>query len=150
GRVEELFSAPGDPGVTADLMQQDEQHGQDLGHRVGLAQPARAENLHGASDVKQRANDHDERVTAKNQYRYTPIDFVHGRENDKHGAQQQLVSDGIEILAERGPLLKQTGKQAVQTVGDAGHHKDGERPSVMAAKYRDYGERHKNQAQQGQ
>ncbi len=129
-------------------MQQHQEDGQDLRHGVGLAQPAGPENLHGPGDVEQSADDHDDGIAAEDQNRDPPFDLSHRREHQEHGAEQQLVGNRIQVLAERGLLLHQAGQQAVQPVTDAGDDEDCQRPAIVAAQHGDHGKGHKDQPQQ--
>jgi len=43
-----------------------------------------------------------------------PGNHAFDREHEKHGAHQQLVGDGIEILAEQRLLMQRAGEQAVE------------------------------------
>ena len=49
-------------------------------------------------------------------------------EHEKHRAHQELVGDGVEILAEDGLLMQGAGEQAVESVAEAGENEERQRP----------------------
>src|ERR1041385_6562136 len=114
-----------------DLMQERQGHADDLRCRIGLAKPAWPEDLHDSCRVEQRANDQNNDVAAEDQDRYRPADDVRNREHQKHRAQEQLVGDRVQILAQRCFLLQYAGQEAVQSISDSGGHKDDQRPAIV-------------------
>src|ERR1051326_4520011 len=98
--------------------------------------------------VEQRANDQNNDVAAEDQDRYRPADDVRNREHQKHGAQEQLVGDRVQILAQRCFLLQYAGQEAVQSISDSGGHKDDQRPAIVLLLDCDYYKRNKDQAHQ--
>ena len=53
-------------------------------------------------------------------------------EDEEEGAEQKLVGDGIEILAEAGALGEPAGEQTVEAIGEAGEDEEGEGEGVAA------------------
>src|SRR5262245_31043136 len=146
--VEAELTAFGDPVVAVNLVQQHEQHSKDLGYGVGLTQQAGLKDFHGAAGIEQAADDHDDDVAAENQDGHSQGDLVSGKEHQEHGAEQKLVGNGVQILAECGLLFHQAGQQSVQAVGNPGNDEDSQGPAVVAAQNGNHDERQKDQAQQ--
>ncbi len=49
-------------------------------------------------------------------------------EHEKHGAHEQLVGDGIKVLAENGLLMQGAGEEAVEAVAESGENEQRECP----------------------
>src|SRR5260221_4926776 len=114
-----------------DLIEQRQRHADNLGRRIGFAEPGWPEDFHGAGGVKQSADDQDDDVAAENQDGVRPANNVGDGEHEKHGAEQQLVGDRIKVLSQRGFLLQYARQQAVKPVGDPGGNKNYQRPGVI-------------------
>jgi len=99
-----------------DLKQHDKQDGRHLGERVRLAKNTGAKIAESRDGVQHAADKQDADVAAKDQHRVLPRNQVHYRQHEKYGAEQQLVSDGVEILAEQCLLMEATSKQSVKPV----------------------------------
>src|SRR5215467_1217405 len=100
GDVKPKLSAFRDPDVAADFVQQHEEHRANLGDGVGFAQPTGTEHPHGARGVEHSTDNHDDDVTAEDQHGYRQRDLARSEEHQKHGAEEKLVGDGVEILPE--------------------------------------------------
>ena len=71
-----------------------------------------------------------------------------GSQHQKHGAEQQLVGDWVEVLPQHRLLLQQAGEQAVQTIGDPGSNKERQSPPILALDHGNDRDRDKNKSQQ--
>ena len=69
-------------------------------------------------------------------------------EHEKHGAHQQFVGDGVEILAEQGLLMQGAGEQAVEAVAQSGENEQRQRPFEIVLDQIDDDEGQENHAQQ--
>src|SRR5947208_2559894 len=89
---------------------------------VSIAQVVRnrraagAEDLHGAGGVEQSTDNQDDDVAAEDQDGVWPANNMRNREHEEHRAQQQLVGNGVKVLAQGGLLFQHTSQQAVQPV----------------------------------
>ena len=75
---------------------------------------------------------------------------MHDGEHQKHGAHQQLVGDGIEILPELRLLFERAGEQAVETIAKPSQHEQQQRGDMMISKQIDNDEGKENHAQQSE
>src|SRR5579864_198185 len=132
------------------LPKQNQRNSNDLRHGVGLPPPAWLENTDQAGGPEQSADDHNDDVTGEDQYGHAPGNLVRGGEHQEHGAEQELVSNGIKVLPQDRPLFEQAGEQPVQAVADSGHNEQSQGPDEVVFQHRDHGERNKDQAQQGE
>ena len=73
---------------------------------------------------------------------------MQNRKHQEHGAQQKLVGDGIEVLAQRGLLFQSAREQAIEAITKSCQHKQGECPGIMTADKINNNERQKHHAQQ--
>src|SRR4029077_4168343 len=138
------------PVIGGDLVNQGQRHAQDLHGGVGFPEPGGPEGFYGAGGVEQRTHDQDDDVAAEDHDGDGPANDVRDGEHQKHGAQQELVSNGIKVLAERGFLLQQARQQAVQEVSNSGDNKDGQRPCVFLLLNGDHHKGNEDQPQQRQ
>src|SRR5208337_2431741 len=84
------------------------------------------------------AEDHD---------RIFPGNHPFDREHKKHGAHQQLIGDGVEILAEQRLLMQPAGQQAVESVAQPGQNEQRQRPFEIVLDQIDDDERQENHPQ---
>ena len=68
-------------------------------------------------------------VAAEHQHGILPGDLVQDGEHHEHGAEQKLVGNGIEILAEHSLLLERSGQQAIEPVAETRQHKQKAAPT---------------------
>src|SRR6476646_8102013 len=109
GGMEKRSLREPDPTVMLDLEQHHEKNRRHLGKGVGLAKDAGTEVTQAGDGVEYRAGKKDRYIATENQYGVLPGNLVQNREHHEHGAEQKLVGDGIEILAEHGLLLECPG-----------------------------------------
>jgi hypothetical protein len=117
-----------------DLAEQYGQQREDLGAGAGLAVDAGTEVSHAETDVEKRGNDQNAEITAENQdcdaAGHEPL--VH--EHQEQGAEQELVGDRIEILADLGLLLEQSCRQAIQAVAEPCYDEKAKRGAIVRLK----------------
>jgi hypothetical protein len=65
-------------------------------------------------------------------------------------AQQELIRDRIEILAEHRPLMQQSRQQAIESITDPSEHKECERSPEMAIQYSHNEEGNNAETQEGE
>src|ERR1700685_139371 len=116
------------PAYAVDLQQENEKDRGDLRKRVGLAKNAGAKIAQSGDGKEHGAGGEDGNVAAENQHRKLPLNLVQDREHQEHGAQQELVGDRIEILAEQGLLVEGSGEQAAEAVAEARDDENNQRP----------------------
>ena len=56
-------------------------------------------------------------------------------EHEKERAEEQLIRNGIQVLAETGTLLQDARKQAIQAVADAGQDEESKCHAVPAVQH---------------
>src|SRR6266568_7867014 len=87
-----------------------QQHKKDSGHlreRVRLAKNARAKIAQPGDSIENCAGTEDRDVAAEDDHGELPGDLMQDCQHQEHSAEQQLVSDGIEVLSQDGLLLQQ-------------------------------------------
>ncbi len=139
-----------DPARMFDLKQKDKKNRSYLGKRIGLAKDAGAEITQAGNGIEHGAGAQNGDVATEHQHRVLPGNLVQDGKHHEHGAEQELVGNGIEILAEHGLLLQGPSKQSIETVAEPSQHKQDQRAFVMAGDQIDHDERHEPHAQQGQ
>ena len=126
------------PVISVYLKEHDKKHGRDLREGVGFAKNAGAEITQPRDGVKHTAYQKNADVPGENQHRKFPRDQIDDRQHQKNGAEQHLVGDGIEILAEQSLLMQSAGKKAVKPIAQAGKQRQDERSLiVMVEKFND-------------
>ena len=107
-----------------DLSIPHEQHEEDGGGcaNVFAVKDAGAEVAQPGDGIKQRANYQNRNVSAENQHGKFPGNFVQDGEHQKHRAQQQLVSDRVEILSKDGLLFERASQQAIEAIAHPSEH----------------------------
>jgi hypothetical protein len=120
-----------------DLAEKDGEQRQDLGAGTRFAVDAGPEITHAEADVEERGDDQNAQVAAKDQDGDPPGHQPLVHENQKKGAEQELVGDGIEVLADLGLLLKEPRGQAIEPVAEACDHEEAERSSVVGLEHSD-------------
>ena len=122
------------PALTVGPYLFDEHDGQaeDLDYGVELAEQTGAEVAQGAGGEEQRGDEQDAEVAAEDEHRDIARHQVHVGEHEEEGAEEQLVGNGVEVLAEGGALGEPSGEQAVEAVGEAGEDEEAEREAVVS------------------
>ena len=108
-----------------DLFDQHYGEADDLDDGVEFAEQAGAEVAQGAGGEEQGGDEQDAEVAAEDQHGDVARNQVHVGEDEEERAEQELVGDGVEILAEAGVLGEPAGEQAVECVGEAGERRRG-------------------------
>ena len=137
-----------DPKPACDFAQNGCAHRHDLCQRVGFSEDGRAEVAQRSGGIHQRAHHENNDVAAKDHRGDPPGNAVRRRKHYEQRAEQQLVGDGIEVLSEFGALAQRARQQAIESIADAGQHKEDERNAVMAVDNRADHKGNEAQAQQ--
>src|SRR5271155_2480933 len=116
-------AAHGDPRGVVDFEQEHKKYGSDLGESVGFTEDAGTEIAQSGDGVEHGAGGKNGNVATENDHGEFPGNFMQDRQHQKHGAEQKLVGDGIEVLSQHGLLLESAGKQAVEPIAEPGQHK---------------------------
>ena len=116
---------------------EDHDEGDDLDEGVELAEEAGVEVAEGVGGEEQRGDEQDAEVAAEDEHGDVTRHESDVGEDEEESAEEELVGDGIEIEAEGGALGEPAGEQAVECVGDAGEHEEGEGDLVAAVEYLD-------------
>src|SRR5216683_7940461 len=93
-------------------------------------------------------HDHHEDVTAKNDDRHPPRDFLFVRQDDEGRRKQQLVSNRIEISSQRRTLIESARQPAIEEIGQTRHNEHQQSPLVAFVRYQREKYRQKSQTQQ--
>ena len=139
-----------DPAGMPDLKQHHKENRSHLGKGVGLAKDAGTEVAQAGDGVEHRAGAQNRDIAAEDQHGVLPRNLMQNGQHHEHGAEQKLVRDGIEILAEHSLLLERPRQQSIQAITEAGQDKQHERPPVVAGHQVDHDEGHEHHAQQGE
>jgi hypothetical protein len=131
GRLQEKFPGDHDHWSLVDRKQQYKEDGTDLGKRVRLPKDAWTKVAQTGDHIKNSADGENRDVTAEHQHRVLPGNHVEDGEHKKHGAQQKLIGDGIEILSEQRLLMQFAGKQSIQPITEPGQHEQSQCPAVV-------------------
>jgi hypothetical protein len=115
---------------------------------IGFAENAGAKIAQAGNHEQHAADQQDGNVAAENHDRIFPGNHAFDREHKKHGAHQQFVGDGVEILAEQGLLMQGAGQQSVEAVAHAGENEQRQRPFEIVLDQVDDDERQENHPQQ--
>src|SRR5271165_1825934 len=148
GRPQEGGAGDPDPANRLDQKQQRKEDGGDLGKRVGLAEHAGAKIAQAGDHEEHAADEQNGDVAAEHDHRVFPRNLMLDGKHEKHGAHEQLVGDGIEVLAEQRLLMQSAGQQSVESVAKPGEDKQCERPLEVVLHQIDDDERQKDHAQQ--
>ena len=108
----------------ANLKQENEKDSGDLRKSVGLAKNAGTKIPQAGDGEKHGAGGENGNVAAEDQHRKLPRNLVQDREHEKHRAQQKLVGDRVEILAEQSLLMECAGEQSIQAIAEARDNED--------------------------
>ena len=121
-----------------------------LGAGVGLAKDAGAKIAQSGNHEEHSADQKDGDVAAENDDGVFPGDegALFNREHEEHGAHQQFVGDGVEVLSENGLLMQGAGEEAVEAVAQSGENEQGQRPFEIVLDQIDHDEGQKDHAQQ--
>ena len=130
------------------LLDQHDSQADDLHQGVQLAQQAGAEVAQGAGGKEQGGDEQDSKVAAEDQHGDIARHQVHVGEDEKQRAEQELVGDGVEILAEASALGEPSSEQAVEAVAEACQHEQRKCQAVPPVQNRDHQKRDDEQAQQ--
>ena len=115
-----------------DLVDEDEGEAQDLDERVELAEQGGAEVAEGAGGEEQGGDEQDSEVAAEDEDGDITRDQAHVGEDQEEGAEEELVGDGVEILAEDGALGERASEEAVEAVAEAGDDEESECDAIVA------------------
>src|SRR5205085_11838871 len=121
-----------------------------LSQRVRLAEDAGAEITQSCDGVEDTANQQNANIAAENKYGKFPGNLFDHRKDKKNRAEEHLVGNRIEILAEEGLLMEASGEQTVESVAQAGNDKQDQRSSVVMVEQFDHNEGQEGHARQGQ
>lgn len=120
----------------------------DLGEGVRLAEDAGPEIAQSRDGEQHRTGGEDRDVAAEDQYRKLPGNFVQDGEDWEHRAQQELVRNRIEILAEQGLLVQLASQQSIQAIAESSNHEKNEGPQIASLDEFDHDEGNKSHPQQ--
>src|SRR5579871_523257 len=149
-RAQENGAADPDPARGTNGIQHHEKHRGDLRKRIRLAEYAWPEVSQTGNGKQHRAGGQDRNVAAEHQHREFPRNLVQNRKHGKHGAQQQLVGNWVEILPQQRLLMQFARQQSIQAIAQSRGDEQPERPRVSSLYQFDHDERHKDHAQQRQ
>jgi len=115
-----------------DLVDEDEGEAQDLHQRVELAEQGGAEVAERAGGEEQGGDEQDSEVAAEDEDGDITRDQAHVGEGQEEGAEEELVGDRVEILAEDGALGERASEEAVEAVAEAGDDEESECDAIVA------------------
>src|ERR1035441_6649792 len=101
----------------------------------------------GAGGKEQGGDEQDSKVAAEDQHGDIARHQVHVGEDEKQRAEQELVGDGVEILAEASALGEPSSEQAVEAVAEACQDEERKRQVIAPVQNRDHQKRDDEQAQ---
>src|SRR5208282_387051 len=136
------------PAYGLDEQQQDEENRGHLGEGVGFAEEAGAKIAQAGNHEQHAADQQDGDVAAEHHDRIFPGNHPFDREHKKHSTHQQLVGDGVEILAEQGLLMQGAGQQAIEAVAHSGENEQRQRTFEIVLDQIDDDEGQENHAQE--
>src|SRR5271156_4920114 len=139
-----------DPAQWFDEQQQHEENRGDLGEGVGFAEDAGTKIAQAGNHEEHAADHQDGDIAAEDDDRICPGDHPLDGEHEKHGAHQQLVGDGIEILAEQRLLMQGAGEEAVEAIAESGENEERQRPFEIVLDQIDDDEWQEDHPQQGE
>src|SRR5450755_643770 len=116
------------PALGNDEKQHYEENRGHLREGVGFAEDAGAKIAQAGNHEQHSADQQDGNVATEYDDRIFPGNHALDREHEKHGAHEQFVGDGIEILAEDSLLVQGAREQAVEAVAHSGENKQRKRP----------------------
>src|SRR4029077_8607889 len=137
-----------DPPRRLDAIQHYEKDRGNLRKRVGLPENAGPEITESSDGIQHGAGGKNGNVAAEDQHSKLPRNLVQNREHREHRAQQELVFDGIEILAEQSLLVQLAGQQAIQAVAESSDHEENQGPAITAVDQFVHDNRNENHPQQ--
>src|SRR5262249_17812390 len=105
------------------LQQKHEEYGADLRERVRFAKDAGTKIAQAGNGKQNSAGSQNGNIAAENQDGIFPGNFVQNGQHKEQCAEEKLVRDGVEILAEQSLLMQPAGEEAVETIAEAGDHK---------------------------
>src|ERR1700685_687531 len=124
--------------------QQRKEHGGDLREGIGFAKDAGAQIAQSGDGKQHGTGGQDGNIAAEHQHRKLPRNLVQDRQHQKHGAQQELVRDGVEILAEQSLLVQFAGQQTVEAVAESRDHEENQGPEIAGLDEFNQNKRNKN------
>jgi hypothetical protein len=133
-----------------DLAEQHGQQRQNLGASTGLAVDAGTEVAHTETDVEKSGDDENAQIAAKNQYRNPAGHEALVHEHQEEGAEQELIGHRVEVLADLGLLLEDSGGQAIETVAESGDDEKAKRRLVVRLQNCDDQKGYKAETQESQ
>ena len=148
GGVKEAALHHHHPRLRGDLRQHDEEHGRNLAEGACLAEDAGAKVAHAHRRVQHDAGGDDDQVAAEDDDGVLPGNLLHERQHEKQRAEQQLVGNGIEILAKHRLLIQHARQQPIESIAESGDDQQAQRPSPIAIEDVDDDERNEDKPKQ--
>jgi|ERR1700677_688405 len=136
-----------DPALRPNARQHDEENGGDLRKGVCLAENAGSKITQSGDSKQHRAGRQDGNIAAEYQHGKLPWNLVQDGEHKKHGAQQQLIRDRVEILAEESLLMQLTSQQAIQAIAEACNHEEYQSSKITSLHQFDHNKWNENHPQ---
>ena len=137
-----------DPACGLDQQQQHKEDRGHLGEGVGFSEDAGTEIAQAGDHEQHAADQQDRNVAAEHDDRIFPGNQLFDGEDEKHGTHQQLVGDGIEILAEERLLMQGASEEAIEAVAYSGQNEECQRPLEIVFNQIDDDEGQKDHPQQ--
>ena len=122
-----------DPGLLIDEAKQHDADGENLAETVGLTEQRGVEVAQVDDRIEDDGGEQHADVAAEDEDGNTRLQDAHVGEGKEEGTEQELVGDGVEILADAGALTEPAGEQAVHGVSKCGHeeeHKSGDETAL--------------------
>ncbi len=135
-----------------DEQEEDEENGSDLGESIGLAEDAGAKIAQAGDHEKHAADEQNRDVAAEHEDGVFPGNerALFDGENEKHGAHEELVGDGVKILAEQCLLMESAGEQAIEAIAESGEDEQDQSPLEIVLDQVDNDEGQEDHPQQRQ
>lgn len=137
-----------DPAAVIDGEQKNKKHRGQLRESIGFAEDAGPKIAQSGDGVKHCAGGKNRNVATENQNCKFPWDFMQDGKHQEHGAEQQFVGNGIEILTEYGLLLEGPGQQTVQAIAESCEYEQNESRTIVPFHEFDHNEGQEHHAQQ--
>jgi len=137
GDIERNVAAGDDPGVApwqvGDLAEQYHADGDDLTEAVCLAEQGRVEVAQGGGVVEDPCDEEHADIAAEDDGGDAWLEDSHPSEDEEERTEENLVGDGVKVLAEPGALAEEPSEQAIHGVGGSGDEEEskGERKAAF-------------------
>src|ERR1035437_1139500 len=128
----------------------DGKHKQDLQRRGELAVNAGRKLAVAGHNKDDRGRGEKDDVAAQHQRREPPANFPVESQHDKRRGKQQLIRDGIEIGAQRRPLVERAREQAVKGIRQSGNDENGKSQIVPPVVNGNDEKRQKSETKEGE